>query len=330
MSVKQHSLRLRFLLTGLLLFAGLPGAACAQTGQSGTEVAKSRIDASRMLKDLEFLASDELGGRRAGTPGNARAREYLVEGFRSAGLQPLAGSYTQEFTFRGRRDSTEYQGTNVVGYITGTREPERYIVVTAHFDHLGIGRPDERGDSIYNGADDNAAGAAALLALARYLRAHPPSHSVVFVAFDAEEHGLQGARAFVAKAPIPMESVVINLNMDMISRNDRNELYAVGTRHYPFLKPYVERVAARSGIKLLMGHDSGDPRTEDWTNASDHGAFHARGIPFLYFGVEDHADYHKPSDEFARIHPEFYKSAVETILDLLLEVDAQPPARPAK
>jgi Zn-dependent M28 family amino/carboxypeptidase len=203
-------------------------------------------------------------------------------------------------------------------------------VVTAHYDHLGVGRPDERGDSIYNGADDNAAGAAALAAIAGYLREHPPAHSVIFVAFDAEEMGLQGARAFVAEPPVPLDAIAINLNMDMISRNDRNELYAVGTYHYPFLKPYVERVAARSGISLLMGHDSGEVRSEDWTSASDHGAFHARGIPFLYFGVEDHPDYHKPSDEFERIQPEFYQMAVETILDLLLELDAELPARPAE
>jgi Zn-dependent M28 family amino/carboxypeptidase len=283
-----------------------------------------------MLSDLEFVSSDALEGRRTGTPGNAQARAFLEAGFRRVGLQPLGGSYTHEFSFTGRRDSLTYQGANVVGYLKGTKEPDRYIVVTAHYDHLGVGRPDERGDSIYNGADDNAAGAAALAAIAGYLREHPPAHSVIFVAFDAEEMGLQGARAFVAEPPVPLDAIAINLNMDMISRNDRNELYAVGTYHYPFLKPYVERVAARSGISLLMGHDSGEVRSEDWTSASDHGAFHARGIPFLYFGVEDHPDYHKPSDEFERIQPEFYQMAVETILDLLLELDAELPARPAE
>jgi Zn-dependent M28 family amino/carboxypeptidase len=133
----------------------------------------------------------------------------------------------------------------------------------------------------------------------------------------------------VAAPPVPLEAIALNLNMDMISRNDQNELYAVGTHHYPFLKPYVERVAARSNIKLLMGHDSGAVRSEDWTNASDHGPFHARGIPFLYFGVEDHEDYHQPSDEFARIQPEFYHRAVETILEMVLELDAALPERPA-
>lgn len=314
----------RLALAGLVGLLTVPGSAYGQ-GVGGATLAAPRVDAARMLKDLEFLSSDELLGRRTGTPENARAREYLLEGFRSVGLQPLGGSYTHDFTFTGRRDGATYQGANVVGYIRGTKEPDRYIVVTAHYDHVGVGRPDASGDSIYNGADDNAAGAAALVALAGYLRENPPAHSVIFVAFDAEEMGLQGARAFVANPPVPLEAIAFNINMDMISRNDRNELYAVGTYHYPFLKPYVERVAARSAIKLLMGHDHGEVRSEDWTNASDHGAFHARGIPFLYFGVEDHEDYHRPSDEFSRIHPEFYQAAVETILDMLLEIDAQLP-----
>jgi hypothetical protein len=291
-------------------------------------VATMRVDAVRMLADLEFLASDALLGRRTDTPGNAEAREYLVAGFQGVGLQPLGDSYTHDFSFTGRRDSVTYHGANVVGYLKGTREPNRYIVVTAHYDHIGVGRPNEQGDSIYNGADDNAAGAAALIALAGYLREHPSAHSVIFVAFDAEEMGLQGARAFVANPPVPLDAIAINLNMDMISRNDQNELYAVGTHHYPFLKPYVERVAARSGIELLMGHDSGAVRSEDWTSASDHGAFHAQGIPFLYFGVEDHEDYHQPGDEFERIHPEFYGMAVETVLEMLLELDASLPTRP--
>jgi Zn-dependent M28 family amino/carboxypeptidase len=318
----------RWVVAGLVLVLIAPVAAAAQGVAGGGVVAAPRVDAERMLGAVEFLASDALRGRRTGSPGNAEAREFLVGEFRRVGLQPFGTSYTQDFTFTGRRDSVTYQGSNVVGYLKGTREPDRYIVITAHYDHVGVGRPDERGDSIYNGADDNAAGAAAIVALAGYLREHPPAHSVIFVAFDAEEMGLQGARAFVAAPPVPLERIALNLNLDMVSRNDKNELYAVGTYHYPFLKPYVERAAARSGIKLLMGHDHGEVRTDDWTNASDHGAFHARGIPFLYFGVEDHEDYHRPSDEFSRIHPEFYRQAVETILDLFLDLDAKLPVKP--
>jgi Zn-dependent M28 family amino/carboxypeptidase len=309
----------RILVTGLVLLAALPGAASAQGVAKAAPAA--RIDAERMLGDVKFLASDALLGRRTGTPGNAEAREYLVSAFRRVGLEPFGKGYTHDFTFTGRRDSATYHGVNVVGYLKGTKRPERYIVVSAHYDHLGVGKPDERGDSIYNGADDNAGGTAALLALAAYFQKHRPEHSLIFAAFDAEEMGLQGARAFVAAPPVPIEQIAFNVNMDMITRNADGELYAVGVHHAPYLKPFVERVAQRSPITLRMGHDSGAVRSEDWTNASDHGAFHAKGIPFLYFGVEDHEDYHKPSDEFERIDPLFYRGAVETVLDMLLELD---------
>jgi hypothetical protein len=109
--------------------------------------------------------------------------------------------------------------------------------------------------------------------------------------------------------------------MDMISRNDKGELYATGTRPYPQLKPALEKVQKTAGIKLLLGHD--DPATghDDWTDQSDQAAFHAAKIPFIYFGVEDHKDYHKSTDDFAGIQPEFYVKAVETITAAVKEFD---------
>ena len=309
----------------LALAVGACGGAATNGYENGIPIRTLRIDADRMLADLRFLSSDELAGRMTGTPGNERAREHIRAAFLRHGLEPLGDSFTHDFSFTGRRDGAEYHGVNVVGRIRGTRFPDRHIVVTAHYDHVGIGQPDERGDSIYNGADDNASGTAALLTLAGYFRANPPAHSIVFAALDAEEMGLQGARAFVADPPIPLESVLLNVNMDMISRNERDELYAAGTHHYPFLRTYVERVAARAPLSLRMGHDRPDlPRGDDWTSASDHGAFHAQGVPFLYFGVEDHPDYHRPSDEYENIDPDFYTRAARTVLGVILEVDRDP------
>lgn len=321
---------MRALLIASLVAVGFfPGRLVGQGVQAADPAAPVRIDTERLLSDLRYLSSDELAGRRTGTPGNEAAREHILQAFRRIGLLPPGGGYTQEFTFVGRRDSVEYRGVNVLGFIEGAVYPERYIVVTAHYDHVGVGRPDEAGDSIYNGSDDNASGAAALLALASYFRAHRPAHSILFAAVDAEEMGLRGARALVADPPVDREAMVLNINMDMISRNEKGELYAAGTYHYPFLRPHVERVAASSRVKLLLGHDRPDlPPGDDWTNASDHGAFHAVGIPFLYFGVEDHEDYHRPSDEFEGADPEFFVGAVETILDVILELDRRLPIEP--
>lgn len=312
----------------LLLVTTMILSACG-AGPAAQAVSEAPVvDAERLMADLRYLASDELAGRGVGTPGNAAAREYIVSAFERIGLAPVAGSYTHAFRFTGRRDGVEREGVNVLGVVEGTTHPDRWIVVTAHYDHVGIGRPDESGDSIYNGADDNASGTAALLALAAYFKEHRPAHTILFAALDAEEMGLQGASALVAQPPVPLEQIVANVNMDMVSRGDKGELYAVGTYHYPQLLPLVERIAARSKITLLTGHDRPDlPPGDDWTMASDHGPFHRAGIPFLYFGVEDHPDYHRPSDEADKVDPAFYAAAVETVIDAVREIDREPPKR---
>lgn len=291
----------------------------ASGGPTPASQPPARLDATRLLGHVRTLAADSFAGRRTGTPGGAMARAYVRSAFEGAGLQPVGGSFEHPFSFA-RRDSTLVQGTNVIGLVRGTRYPGRYIVVTAHFDH--IAGPAVNGDSIYNGADDNASGTAALIELARYIAAHPPGNSMLFVAFDAEESGLRGARAFVSNPPVPRDSIVMNVNMDMVSRSPAGELYAVGTYAYPVLKPYIEREMPTGRVKLLTGHEGPTATGSDnWTNASDHGPFNAQKIPFLYFGVEDHPGYHKPSDEFAQITPVFFANAAETVLDVVLDLD---------
>jgi Zn-dependent M28 family amino/carboxypeptidase len=308
----------RFLLSAALSLLFLAGAANGQ----------QRFDAADLLADVRYLASDELAGRRTGTEGGRMARDYVEQRFRDLGLEMFGRSYLQEFTFVNRRDGQQYTGYNVIGYVRGTAEPDVYTVITAHFDHLG-----ERNGDIYNGADDNASGTAALMAFARYFREHPPVHSIIFAAVDAEEMGLQGARHFVANPPVLLDQIALNINMDMISRNDRDELYAAGTYHYPFLRPHLEQVAERSRINLLFGHDSPDlPPGEDWTMSSDHAAFHEAGIPFVYFGNEDHPGYHHPSDTYQNITPAFFIRAADTVLDAVLTLDgvlSEIRARPA-
>ena len=285
------------------------------------------VDTARLFGDDRALADDSMQGRRVGTPGGARARRYIILQLERAGVRPLGASYEAPFTFAGRSgDTTPRQGVNVVAAVRGTERPGRYIVVSGHYDHLGIG-PAVNGDSIYNGADDDASGTAGVLELARWFVAHPPKASILFVAFDGEEAGLRGARDFVAQPPVPLDSIVIDVNMDMVGHNARNELYVSGTWQYPYLKPYVERVASAAPAKLLMGHDTpADTGENNWVNASDHGAFHAKGIPFLYFGVEDHPDYHQPSDEWRTVTPDLFAHAVQTVLETVRLLDSELPA----
>lgn len=314
----------RLVLVLLLACTFAPSVGFAQPTHTAAPLALDRaIDADRLHAHVRWLADDARGGRAANTPGGLATRAYIRAAFEEIGLSTFAGGYVQPFTFQRRGAAAE--AANVVGYVRGTASPEAYLVVTAHYDHLG-----ERDGTIYNGADDNASGTAGLIELARYVAAHPLRHSVIFAAVDAEEQGLQGARAFVADPPVPAEAIRLNVNMDMVGRNAAGELYAAGTYHYPALRPPLEEVGARSDVRLLFGHDRPDlPSGDDWTNSSDHGPFHAAGIPFVYFGVEDHPDYHRPTDDVAGIQPDFHAAAVRTVLDALLTLDARPDVIPA-
>lgn len=280
-----------------------------------------QVDKRSLLDNIEFLSSDDFKGRRTGSEENLRARKYLIEQFVDLGLKSHYRNHEQLFSFEGRRDNQKYEGANVEGFIAGSKS-RKLIVITAHFDHVGIGRAVD-GDSIYNGADDNASGTAALLALAEYFSKNRTQHSIIFAALDGEEMGLQGAKALVRDFPFPTESIVLNINMDMISRSDKGELYASGTYKNPELKPILELAAAGQKPTLILGHDLPNTGSDDWSKSSDHGAFLEKGIPHVYFGVEDHPDYHKPSDEFKNIQPEFYFDTVNLILKCILALDKE-------
>lgn len=302
--------------------AVLPGPATASpTGISQSFVPSDlpEVDAQELLRDLEILAHDSMEGRRPGTPGIERARTFILSELDERGVGPLHGERIQSFEFQNRRDGEDYVGQNILGWIPGTEHPEHYLVLTAHYDHLGVVNGD-----IFNGADDNASGVAVLLAAARHFTANPPAHSVVLAFLDAEEMGLQGARAFVSQALVPLDRIVMNVNLDMVSRSEVGEIYAAGTYHYPFLLPLVEEVAEASRISVLTGHDSPDlPPGQDWTMASDHAPFHQQGIPFIYFGVEDHPGYHDPSDTFENITPAFFVESARSILHFATVADRE-------
>jgi Zn-dependent M28 family amino/carboxypeptidase len=278
---------------------------------------QASIDAGQLLKDLETLSSDSMQGRLPGTAGGEKARAYVVQRFKDAGIQPIGTSYERPFTFQGRGNSGDRKGVNVVGEIRGAGDAAKYIVVTAHFDHLGV-----RNGQVYNGADDNASGVAALLAAAARLSKDRPAHSILFAAVDAEESGLNGSIALMKDPPIAREAMVMNVNLDMVARDAKNVLFAVGTFHYPFLKAYLNGVA-RPPVVLKFGHDAPNVKGEDdWTRDSDHLPFHQAGIPFIYFGVEDEEQHHKPTDDADTVTRDFFVGAANTILAAIRSFDA--------
>ena len=294
--------------------------------------APSRLDTERMLLDLQILASDRFQGRATDTPGGALAEQLVGARFSEVGLSHFGDRFEQPFSFvhrsiralwrRNRPFTKTYSDArNVVGYVTGTVSPDSFIVVSAHFDHLGV-----IGGEVYHGADDNASGTAALLAIAAWVHSHPLRHSVVFAAFDAEELGLRGSQAFVSALPFPRERLLLDINVDMIGRSDDGRLFVSGVRYTPGLQPIVERAALASRVPVHSGHDRPMWMTgliADWTGASDHSSFHDLGVPFLYFGVEDHADVHEPTDTADRIDASFFAASADTVLSALLAADTQ-------
>jgi hypothetical protein len=247
------------------------------------------LDSTQVITDLSFLASDSCEGRAPGSAGHRFAEERILMRMRSAGLDSFDNALLQVTT--GARETR-----NIVGWIKGKKYPSKFIVISAHYDHLG-----KRGPKTYYGADDNASGAACLLALSEYYRQHPHDYSLIFASFDREETGLEGSFAFVKKITAEKKDVVFNLNMDMIARSDKNEIFASGLSHYPANKYLVDGVQDKVNVMLLMGHDTGN-NMDDWTMQSDQAAFYKANIPFLYIGVEDHPDYHKPTDTIDRVN----------------------------
>jgi Zn-dependent M28 family amino/carboxypeptidase len=265
-----------------------------------------------------------MAGREFGTPGAARARAYVAERFHTVGLAPAGGSFVHAFAESdgrtGRDPGSARSGANVLGLVTGRDRRDQYIVVSAHYDHVGV-----RDGQIYNGADDNASGTAALFAIARHFLRHTPRHSMVIAAFDGEEAGLVGARAFVRSPPVDRAALRLNINVDMIGRDPDDVLYVAGTRAFPWLRPIIEEAAKVAPVTLRMGHDDPADRRSDWTQDSDHYAFIEARIPALLFSVEDEEFHHRPTDDYETMTLDFYVRAVETVIRTLRLLDERLP-----
>jgi hypothetical protein len=272
-----------------------------------------KINRNTLLNDIQTLSSDSFEGRKTGSTGNLKAADYITNRFEEIGLKSYNQNYRHPFTFRNRRNE-QIQGINLIGCIKG--KSENVIIISAHYDHVGINNSE-----IFNGADDNASGVAVILASAKYFTENKPLNTLLFVAFDAEEMGLQGAYSFLNNPPIPKELIKLTINLDMVSHNDKSELYAAGTFKSPAIKDIIQNADQNTGISIKFGHDQPDMGKDDWTMQSDHGPFAKENIPFLYFGVEDHKDYHKPSDDFDNINPNFFYSASTAILKSIISLD---------
>ena len=196
-------------------------------------------------------------------------------------------------------EMSEHTPPNVIAMLRG-RDPvlrDEYIVYTAHFDHVGIGMPNASGDSIYNGADDDASGTSVLLETAAAFAGMDvvPARSVIFLAVSGEEKGLVGSKYFSENPTVPIDGIIVNINLDMVGRNHPDTVIGVG-RQYTNLGPITDRILEKHpelGFTVIE-----DPKPEDQAFfRSDHLHFVNKDIPAIFFTTWEHEDYHKPSDE---------------------------------
>lgn len=273
------------------------------------EEAAATITAADMRERIAFLASDEMAGRDTPSPGLERTAEYLAAEFGRLGLEPGGdgGTFVQSYPLpAASREAAAARAPNVVGIRRGSDPALRdtYVVLSAHMDHVGIGPPDATGDSIYNGADDDASGTAAIVEVAEAFASlpDPPARSLLFLAVSGEERGLLGSRWFADHPPFPTDRLAANLNVDMISRNEPGSIALIGLDHSS-LGPLVRSIAdelPELGLAVLS-----DPWPEErFFFRSDHYSFARRGVPAIFFFAGTHEDYHRPSDEIEEIDPD--------------------------
>ena len=308
--MKRDYLLLALLLVGNITFA-----------QSPIERALNTINRSSAEATINFLASDELQGREAGFHGSRVTSEYIVSLLQWMGVSPLADSYFQPFdAYRKERQKKgrlevhpdsiaklkqevhqKLSMRNVLGMIPGKNTKE-YVIVGAHFDHLGID-PVLDGDQIYNGADDNASGVSAVLQIARAFLAsgQQPERNVIFAFWDGEEKGLLGSKYFVQTCPF-LSQIKGYLNFDMIGRNNKpqqpKQVVYFYTAAHPVFGDWLKEDIRKYSLQL-------EPDYRAWENpigGSDNGSFAKVGIPIIWYHTDGHPDYHQPSDHADRLN----------------------------
>jgi len=287
--------------------------------------AQSDVTEKEIAAHISFLASKKMAGRFPGTKENKKTVNYLIKNFRKAGVKPFGTSYIQEFSAKirvkkGVTDTPIVKTQNVIGFIEGN-DPllkHEYIVLGAHYDHLGMGGPSSKKPDtvgVHLGADDNASGTAALLEIAEKLQANSKDlkRSILFIAFGAEEQGLLGSKYFVEHPVVPLSSIKLMMNMDMVGRmNSEKHLYMGGAASFNGGMELMKGLGPQVGINpLVIAYDVG---------GSDHVSFFKKNISVLGFHTGGHPQYHTPEDDFAHINVPGEKLVCDYIYKAIVSV----------
>ena len=280
-------------------------AAPARGERAAWDVAGSTITLDGVRRHVDVMADDTFEGREAGSRGGRAAGLYIVKQFEAAGIPGggAKGSYYQPF-------GTGY--SNILGLLTGS-DPElkrEVLIVSAHYDHVGYGtRRNSYGPigQIHNGADDNASGVAAVLKLVEAFSKlpEPPKRTILFAFWDGEEKGLLGSEHWAGQPTLPLPSVRLVINADMVGRLRGNRLEIFGSR-------------TTSGLRRVFSSDNVEPSllldfSWELKSNSDHFSFYKRRVPALLIHTGLHGDYHRPSDDAERINLEGLKQITQLL-----------------
>lgn len=283
-----------------------------------------------ITEDINVLASDSLKGREVGTEGERMAASYIEDRFKSMGLAPKGTSeYLQSFFVKDADNPHEQAKMSAIDSIKGIEgrnviafqdnPGDLLVIVGAHYDHLGYGGFSSlhRGDSaIHNGADDNASGVAAMLAIAEYFKKNPPNADLLYIAFSGEEKGLWGSNYYVKNPTVDLSKANFMINMDMVGRLDTTKGIAIhGTGTSPVWPDVIDQ-SNTVNLKVI--------KKESGVGPSDHTSFYLQDIPVLHFFTGQHADYHKPTDDAGLINIEGIEKIATHIENIIQNLDSEP------
>ena len=284
---------------------------------------QAEITENEIKDHIEFLILDKNGGRFPGEKGAKRVVKYIKKEFKTIGLKPLSKSYEQHFKAqlrvdKGINEKPEVTTCNVIGFIEGNDLDlkNEYIVLGAHYDHLGLGGPSSKSDKrgvVYHGADDNASGTAALLEIAEKLisRQDELKRSVLFIAFGAEEQGLLGSKYFIENPLIPLSQIKLMINMDMVGRlNENKHVYAGGAGTFTNGVDFMKNLGKSLGLNPIVHAGS--------VGGSDHVSFYKKNISVLGIHTGGHPQYHTPEDTLELINLEGEKLVCEYVFQTIL------------
>ncbi len=294
-----------------ILFLAIVLASCAtskKTNVASDELAikyAAEINTSDLKEHLYVLSSDILEGRKTGEKGQKMAANYITAYYKNLGLKAPKGhdDYLQtipkEF-FKGESDNAS---ENIVAYIRGSEKPDEFVIISAHYDHLGM-----KGKEVYNGADDNGSGTTAVLEIAQAFQkakkgGHGPKRSILFLNLTGEEIGLFGSKYYTSHPIFPLKNTITDLNIDMVGRVDKKHegkpdyIYLIGADKISTDLHKISEDVNKKYTQLKLDYkynDDNDPNR--FYYRSDHYNFAKNNIPIIFYFNGVHDDYHKTTD----------------------------------